>query len=133
QEEGREQVLELVPTAEDLRLGEAFAGRERLERLDEAGVDRVLDVGVDGPGTGLDGPLARPLGRGDVGQGRAEGEDLALWGRKAHEAGRTAGLGERDDGVGRAEVDADADAQRTLSMAGAGDGSPPPRSGARSR
>ena len=41
--------------------GEGGAGGEGLERLDEAGLQRILDIGGDGPRPGLDHALGRTI------------------------------------------------------------------------
>ena len=104
EQEGREQVFEGVAPAQNLGLGEVGRGREGLEGLDEPRLQRVLHIGLDGPGAGLHRAFGGLLGRGVEGQGRAEGEELALGRRKPHQPGRLARQGEGHDGVGGAEV-----------------------------
>jgi hypothetical protein len=107
QQEGREQVLELVALPEDLGLGEALRGREALEGLDEAGFERVLDIGVDGPGPGLHRAVVGTLSRRMEADGRAEGEQLALRRREIHQRRGPAVAGQGHHRIGGAEIDAD--------------------------
>jgi hypothetical protein len=105
QQEGGEQVLEAVAPAENLGLGEALLGSEALERLDEARLGRVLDIGLDGPRPGGDRPFAGEVGRRVERQARAEGEQLLLGGLELDQMGRPIGAGQGQDGVGGPEVD----------------------------
>ena len=91
QQEGREQVLEPVAAAEDVGFLKQRAGGEALERLDEAGLGRVLHIGLDGPRTGLDRASVGLVGVGMEAQRRAEGEELAVGVGKADQMRRAVG------------------------------------------
>jgi hypothetical protein len=107
QHEGRQQVLELVAPAVDVGFVEQRAGGVALERLDETGVERLVDIGLDRPGPGLDHPrLGISVVRLEAERG-AEGDDLAGLGVERHQVGAARPVDGRDDRVGGAKVDAD--------------------------
>ncbi|MNN22579.1 hypothetical protein D3C81_1359430 [compost metagenome] len=98
QQEGRQQVLEAIAAVVDPRLGEGGAGGEGLERLDEARLQRVLDVGFDGPGPGLDHPFGRAAVAGLMqleAQRRAEGEQVLLLDLEPDQGRRAVAVGQR--------------------------------------
>ena len=107
QQEGGEQVLEGIASAEDPGLPEEGAGGVALERLDEARLQRLLHIGLDRPRPGLHHPARGVLRRGVKAQRRAKGDDLSALGRKGHQMRLAAGPDRRDDGVGRAKINAD--------------------------
>ena len=108
--EGGQQILEGVAFVVDPGFGKGGAGGEGLERLDEAGLQRILDIGGDGPGPGLDHTLGRLAVHARMGleaERRAEGGRLALDRVEGDEMGEAVGIGQGDDRIGRAEIDPD--------------------------
>jgi hypothetical protein len=86
---------------------EERARRIGLERLDEAGLQRLFDVGVDGPGPGFHHPFAGIVQAGVEGQRRAEGDHGVVVVGEVHQPRLAVGARQRDHRVGGAEVDAD--------------------------
>ena len=102
-EEQPAEVFEAEALVEYRRLFERRAGRDRLERLQEAAVLREFEIFGDRPRA-----CVRRQPAGDVvvpeAQGRAEHRARLGGRRERHEFGQAAGLAQRDDGVGGAEI-----------------------------
>jgi hypothetical protein len=75
---------------QDAGLGEDRAGGVRLERLDEAGFQRVLDIGVDGEGAGLEDAALGVVGRAKDRAERKVGEPAISIRRAAPSGARVA-------------------------------------------
>jgi len=107
QHEGRQHVLEGVAAAQDAGFLEERAGRIALERLDEACLERLLDIGFDRPRAGLDDPPAGVVRIGVKAQRRAEGDDVLVLGGEGHQLGQAVRSDLGEHRVGGAEIDAD--------------------------
>ena len=100
-----QQILESELAAVDVRLGERSARRERLERLQEAAIDRVIDEAFDRPRPGLKAQVVRSTGVFiPEAHCRAEG-GMGIAGQCERQRARHAGLGRSSDhGIGGPEV-----------------------------
>ncbi len=113
--ERRHQVLELEPPVEDPRVLEGAARRKGLEGLDETMRAGAFQELPDGPGAALDLRLRRcALALLPEAERRHVDAQHLLPAGKREDLDLAIGIGERDDGVGGAEIDADAAPERCL-------------------
>ena len=107
QQERREHVLEGVATAEDPGLGKQRTGRVALEGLDEPGVARIVKIGLDRPGPGIDGAPRQVGGVRVEAEGRAKGRVGTRRGVERDQPRGAAPVAEGDHGIRGAEINTD--------------------------
>jgi hypothetical protein len=107
-QKGAQQILEAVASIIDDRFGESRTRRERLERLDEGCVERILQIGVNRSGPSFHSSLGSGRFRFQMGlktERRPKDRNGSSWTLTSEHHGAALDIGDRKDGVGGAEID----------------------------